>query len=64
MKRAAMSPSKQAKAAGLKSLREVVRVAGVGESTLYQWGHTRPELLEVVILGVAAKLLQTPKKGS
>ncbi len=46
-----MTPSKQAKAAGLKSLRQMVLISGVPVQTLRDWFKTKPILFKIVILG-------------
>jgi AcrR family transcriptional regulator len=50
-----MTPSEQAKAQGLRSLAEVVRLSGVSYQTLTNWHRDKPELFEVVLLGCEAK---------
>ena len=47
-----MTPSQQAKAAGCKSLAEVSMLTGVPVRTLERWSKIRPELFEVVLVGV------------
>ena len=49
-----ITPSKQAKAAGLKSLREVSQITEVPERTLYDWFKDKRKLFDIVILGCAA----------
>ncbi len=46
-----MTPSKQAKAAGLKSLKEVVDQTGQSAQTLSNWCRDKPKLFKVVIAG-------------
>lgn len=48
-----MTPSQQAKAAGLKSLAELSRVSGVSEQTLINWHRDKPVLFNLVCLGAA-----------
>lgn len=55
-----MTPSKQCKAAGLKSLAELVRISGVSEQTLINWSRNKPRLFEIVIAG-SLKLKTTLK---
>jgi hypothetical protein len=57
-----MTPSKQAKAAGLKSLRQVSQMQGykqdgrpvVSEQTLTNWHRNKPLLFKTVIAGCVA----------
>ena len=49
-----MTPSKQAKAAGLKSLRQVAQITKQSEQTLTNWHKHKPELFKVVLLGCCA----------
>lgn len=51
-----MTPSQQAKAAGLKSLAVVVEKTGVSYQTLTNWAKNKPELFKIVLLGCKAKL--------
>lgn len=46
-----MTPSQQAKAAGLKSLQQVSELTGVCAQTLTNWHRNKPELFRVVIAG-------------
>ena len=46
-----MTPSQQAKAAGLKSLAVVTRITGVSKSTLFDWHKNKPRLFAVVLKG-------------
>ena len=48
-----MTPSQQAKAAGLKSLAVVTRITGVSKSTLFDWHKNKPRLFAVVLKGCA-----------
>lgn len=50
-KAAAMPPSQQAKAAGLKSLLQVSETTGVSMQTLSNWHKNKPALFAVVIAG-------------
>jgi len=50
-----MTPSKQAKSVGLKSLTQVSNLTGVSLNTLTNWHRDKPALFEVVLLGVKAK---------
>jgi len=56
-----MTPSQQAKAAGLKSLLQVSELTGVSIQTLSNWAKNKPHLFRVVILG--SKKLQTFHDG-
>lgn len=49
-----MTPSQQAKHHGCKSLAELSRVTRQSEQTLINWHKHKPELFDVVCLGVAA----------
>jgi hypothetical protein len=49
-----MTPSQQAKAAGLSSLAEVSRMTGQSPQTLNNWSRWKPELFRVVIAGCVA----------
>lgn len=51
-----MTPSQQAKAAGLKSLTEVMEKTGVSLQTLTNWHRDKPKLFEIVITGCKSKL--------
>jgi len=51
-----MTPSQQAKAAGLKSLSQVTEVTGVSLQTLSNWHKHKPELFKAVIAGCVALL--------
>lgn len=48
-----MTPSQQCKAAGLKSLAELVRISEVSEQTLINWHKNKPRLFAVVVAGAA-----------
>ncbi len=50
-----MTPAKQAKAAGLKSLTEVSRLTGVCLNTLSRWQQDKPKLFAIVLLGCIAE---------
>jgi len=52
-----MTPSQQAKAAGLKSLLEVSELTGTSIQTLSNWAKNKPELFSVVIAGCVVKKL-------
>lgn len=49
-----MTPSQQAKAAGLKSLTEVSNQTGVSLQTLTNWHKHKPRLFAVVVKGCAS----------
>lgn len=51
-----MTPSKQAKSVGLKSLTQVSNVTGVSLNTLTNWHRDKPELFRIVLLGVKADI--------
>ena len=46
-----MTPSEQAKAAGLRNLKHVSDITGQHPNTLRLWHKTKPELFEVVLAG-------------
>lgn len=46
-----MTPSQQAKAAGLKGLTEVSNLTGVSLQTLTNWHKNKPRLFVVVVKG-------------
>jgi hypothetical protein len=52
--RSADSPSRQAKAAGLKNLAEVAQMTGRSDRTLANWCRNYPDLFAVVIAGCVA----------
>lgn len=49
-----MSPSQQAKAAGLKSLTQVSNITHVSLNTLGNWHRDKPDLFRVVLVGSMA----------
>ena len=51
-----MTPSQQAKAAGLKSLKEVSELTGVSIQTLINWHKNKPALFVVVLVGAEHKI--------
>lgn len=51
-----MTPSQQAKAAGLKSLLQVSELTGVSIQTLSNWAKNKPDLFRVVLKGAVADL--------
>lgn len=51
-----MTPSQQAKAAGLKSLAQVSQITGVRFQTLNNWHKNKPDLFRIVIAGCAKEL--------
>lgn len=51
-----MTPSKQAKAGGLKSLSQVSEMTGQSLQTLSNWAKNKPKLFKIVLLGCKAKL--------
>jgi transcriptional regulator with XRE-family HTH domain len=46
-----MTPSQQAKAAGLKSLLQVSELTGVSIQTLSNWAKNKPKLFAIVLKG-------------
>ena len=55
-----MTPSQQAKAAGLKNLAVVVEMTGVSYQTLLNWHKNKPRLFAVVLMG--CKKINSDKK--
>ena len=51
MKHSSMTPSQQAKAAGLKSLTQVSQITGVSLNTLTNWHRDKQLLFKIVLLG-------------
>ena len=49
-----MTPSQQAKAAGLKSLKEVADMTGKTTKTLDNWNKNYPALFAAVLIGCRA----------
>ena len=49
-----MTPSEQAKAAGLDSLAQVARATGQSARTLINWHKHKPDLFEAVLKGVSS----------
>ena len=50
-----MTPSQQAKAAGLKSLTEVSQMTGQSLNTLPNWHRDKSDLFRIVIAGCVAE---------
>ena len=53
-----MSPSKQAKEVGFKSLSQVQKITGMSQQCLHNWSKNKPELFRVVLLGAYQIYLQ------
>ena len=51
-----MTPSRQAKSVGLKSLAQVSQITGVSLNTLANWHKDKPVLFRIVLLGVKTEL--------
>ena len=51
-----MTPSQQAKEAGLKNLLQVQQLTGQSAQTLINWNRDKPELFKIVIIGCASSL--------
>lgn len=49
-----MTPSEQCKAAGLKSLAELVQITGRSRRTLHHWATHEPAFFAIVLAGAAA----------
>jgi hypothetical protein len=52
--RKVLSPSRQAKAAGLKNLTQVSELTGTSLNTLTNWHRDKPKLFAVVLSGCLA----------
>lgn len=50
-----LTPSQQAKAAGLKNLRQVEELTGQSAQTLTNWHRDKPELFRIVLLGCVSE---------
>jgi hypothetical protein len=51
-----MTASQQAKKHGLKNLKQVSEMTGVGESTLHNWHKNKTKLFEIVLYGCKTHL--------
>ena len=51
-----MTPSQQCKAAGLKSLAELVKISDVSEQTLINWHRDKPKLFKLVLAGAVLEM--------
>jgi hypothetical protein len=51
-----LTPSQQAKEAGLKNLLQVQQLTGQSAQTLTNWHRDKPDLFKIVLLGCAASL--------
>lgn len=51
-----MTPSQQAKAAGLKNLSQVAELTGQSLQTLTNWQRNKPDLFRIVLSGCAYEL--------
>lgn len=51
-----MTPSQQAKTAGLKSLSQVSELSGVSVQTLINWHRDKPRLFDIVLLGCVREM--------
>ena len=56
-----MTPSQQAKAAGLKNLTQVKDITGVGLNTLTNWHRDKPKLFKAVVAGCVALTIDEMK---
>ena len=50
-----MTPSQQAKAAGLRSLSQITEITGVSPQTLTNWHKHKPALFAIVVAGCVAQ---------
>lgn len=57
-----MTPSQQAKAAGLKSLTQVSELTGVSLQTLTNWHRNKARLFAVVLAGCKALIAADDKR--
>ena len=53
-----MSASREAKKAGLRSLRQMSMITGKPERTLYDWFNDDPKMFHVALLGCVERLKQ------
>jgi hypothetical protein len=53
-----MTPSQQAKAAGLKSLEQMAQMAGKPTETLRNWHRENPELFRILLAGCVLEIAQ------
>ena len=51
------------KKAGFKSLRNVSKLSGIGESTLYQWYEKKPTMFNLVVHGLVTMEYKKTLKG-
>ena len=51
-----MTPSQQAKAAGLKNLSQAAELTGQSLQTLTNWQNNKPDLFRIVLAGCASEL--------
>ena len=56
-----MTPSQQAKAAGLRSLTSVSDITGVSLQTLTNWHKDKPKLFKAVVAGCVALTIDEMK---
>ena len=56
-----MTPSQQAKAAGLKSLLQVSEMTDRSPQTLTNWHNNYPDLFRIVITGCVAEMAKEGK---
>ena len=57
-----MTPSRQAKKAGLKNLTQVAEMTGQSLQTLTNWNRNKPDLFNIVIAGcVAIEMMKEEK---
>lgn len=54
MEEESMTPSQQAKAVGLKSLKELSEISSASCRTLINWNRDRPQLFATVLAGAVA----------
>jgi phosphotransferase system IIB component len=53
-----LSASREAKAAGLRGVREMAKLIGRPERTIYNWYDNYPKQFDITLLGCVAKLHQ------
>ena len=58
-----MTPSQQAKASGLKSLKQVTDLTDISKCTLTNWHRDRPKLFSIALEGCKARLANQPNDG-
>lgn len=58
-----LTPAKQAKQRGLKSLKQVTELTGQSKETLGNWSKHKPQLFDVVLTGCIEKLKESDREA-